>query len=1837
MIVESDKVTRQIAAWRKELINLDRRNRLLYYKPTQTSTVEIVAPAPATIVDRLFSSHSPGLAIVPTPEDETELFEQGEPGLGKYQLQAAETKQDQLSRTLLNLERKAVQQYLDRGLWTLFLGVGMLEWNDTPYDSGEPPVQSPLLMVPVELEHEAAAARFSIKRSDEEIALNPALCAKLLNDFEIKLELPEDLEETDVVAVLDWVRSVVGTQSGWKVLAQAVLSTFSFHKEAIYKDLLQNEKQIAKNPLVTSVILGNEHFADFLFDPIPDERLDQDAKPEDMVSILDADSSQRRAIVAATQGRSFVLDGPPGTGKSQTIANIICEQLARGKTVLFASEKAAALEVVSKRLGAAGLGEFILELHSHKATRKEVAQRLGASLHSRGKAGTPMTEEELYRVEAQRLELTGWAAAMNELRLPLKKSLFEVVGIVSRYDSLPAMPLAAIDPALLTDGERERRMEYARALSRSWGPIDRGEAFLWDEPSIDRLNTETRNEIDASCSAATDSFSSFADLGALVAEGLAFPIPKSLTDIESLLATEDLMSSRPNIPFDWLLEKDLSKVEEKMAQLSALSESLHLSDKKLLEMTRGKGRSIAPTLQRDMRINLTAIEQVGEPWKPMISLDATALSRHFEFFKQFGPRLKGIAVIVNSIVANFSHDAPRIKVADLPELVELARNVVADQRPEPHWLSQDNLEKVIDACKELRPILVEHANLCRHLDPVFSRSIMALDLEAVALRFQRDFSTLRWFKSQYWKDKKALQPYCLSGKVRKVERGLLSKARDLKSLEQRIEARSQTCASLLGRHWQREKTDVDHLESAIAVADRAILWFHRGFEKNLLRSFLCDSPASESKIILEAGNDLHDELDRFKHQIIEACPGLAGAVTHFDAAELSSILEKLWKPYQALSEEVGSLNQLCTSVFTLGDTLTAAEERARVHEGEEHFRENEIGYRAMFGQDYRSDHTDWPRVQASIRWAAHVRQVHPQGLSDRSAQMILSVPIRHAELVAAREAFSKATMRLLDYLLPISRSRQILETVSDISTIRSLLDGLSSSIADIAEAIEYRQQVARAGAFGLGQVVDTCIKQRIRAESVPFAVDKSILECWIKYSIGKDGRLKNLQIDERQRILQEFRNLDTKLVRTAASRITNACNQRRPRNSGGTASIIAREAEKQRRHMPIRALMEKAGPVIQDLKPCFMMSPLSVSQFVPPQMGFDTVIFDEASQVKPEDAINCIYRGRQLIVAGDENQLPPTTFFEQSHDDGGDDYVEEAPESYESVLGLCKGSGAFQNLPLLWHYRSRHEHLILFSNYSFYNGRLVTFPGCQHEGRDLGVEFYYVPNAVYRRGTARDNLAEAKVVAERVLFHLDNHRDSTIGIVALSEPQAFAIERELDQALQAFPELLRTAREDRLGGLFVKNLETVQGDERDIIIISIGYGRDETGKFIENFGPLNRKNGWRRLNVAITRARKRVEVVSSIRSEEISRDAGGAGQLKKYLLFAANSANRLSLMLPAERANTGDLESPLEEEVAETIRKWGYDTLPQVGCSEYRIDLAVLHPKDPSRFVLGIECDGATYHSSKVARDRDRLRQQVLEGLGWTIYRVWGLAWHSNRKDQERRLREAIEHALHKAEDGTPQQPISTPTVPIEASDVVTFQESANRLWTVPYRVKVPTSLAGSLYEIHDPRARRALKEAILSVVEVEGPVSSDTVTQRVRDGRGLGRAGNRIREAVESCLTELVASGKVSEDAGFFLLDGKEVQVRTPIRSRPETERDIDEISDLELMQAIVGIVADSRAINADSLVRELSRLYGWQRFGDQIRARTVPLIRQMKWRKLIGELNDSLVPIEKVNGDGE
>jgi hypothetical protein len=1813
-----ERVLAQIELWRKELVNLTRRNRLLNFKDTRSSTLGILREPDelADVVAHLLAGKSWQFFEPPDVAEGEERPEQLMPSPGELITDKAD--RGALLRSLRTLDRRATQEYMDKGLWILYLAAGFLRWIDP--DTKEE-TSSPLVLVPVALRRDNPRAPYRLTRVDDEVVVNPALILKL---GELGIALPEldDLDEPDLEAYFDVVRNLVRRREGWEVVRRLVVSHFSFHKEVMYRDLEANAEQIADHAIIDALVRGSEEGSSLDFDPLPEELIDEQGRPKDGATVLPADATQRQCINASVDGNSFVMDGPPGTGKSQTIANMIAENIALGRTVLFVSEKAAALDVVETRMRQVGLGDYTLELHSHHATRKEVAQELARALTHYPQAGTEMPESELATLARRRSELSARAAALNEIRQPLGRSLHWAIGRVAQLqDRLQAPHPESIDLAL-TPIELSEIVSTATRLSRAWGPIARGSSFIWRDLDNVTLTSATRQRVDNQIDEAERSLEQLSSVTAEVAGELGIESPRELPACRRLVHLLEHLQAEHAVPEVWLAEPDFESFRKLCdARRRQVDERAQEIDQ--LRSAAGENFRAAPfsrLAETDSSLAALEASPFGEAVRTMsggaLGANEGLLAETEQLFHELSRRTE-------SVLRAFAVTSPPTNLTRSKELGELATLVASVDKPEAAWLRATSLPTVVDA-KETLEQLVEAFNGMRgELGATFADDVLELDLGGLIGRFEAIHHGLGKLKGGYRSDKKLIAQVSRSGRFAQEAVSLLPRALEWQSLNQRLREAEALHAAQLGDHYYRgEATDFGRLERALGVAHRALD----------LAGAAADLDALQRQLSRSGDPDLDVQSNgAWILEKVEAWTSAAHATFSETLSESlseralldgASLAAELGPPLGVLGNVVAQVDDVVGREVTVDDAAQILAARGRLDALESKLEETLPEDRNRLGGGYLAAETDWDVLDATLEWAADLRALVDSEIDEGVAVQLLSARIPPTEVGEPLSSWATARDALCCNFADGKRGELQQDFMTTFEDARDLLVLLRETLPDIEEWFEYSDARSQLIDLGAREPLEFCEEEALDAETIPDVIERAVLERWADEVMASDKtRVSTVRADGLSTLLDEFRRLDERVIDLAAARVIRACNDRRPKSTLGPAGVIQREGMKQRKHMPIRELFAKAGQIVQALKPCVMMTPLTVSQFLPPGFRFDVVIMDEASQVRPSDAVNCIYRGDQLIVAGDEQQLPPTSFFDAAFGDTDDEYDEEDFAEFESILKLCLGAGGLRRLPLQWHYRSHHEDLILYSNHSFYEGRLISYPGAVHSADDLGVELFLVSDGVYRRGTSRDNPNEARVVVNRMMHWAEwslAHpvHAVTVGVVAFSEAQASAIEVELDRRRQERFDLDGFFHEDdRLDGYFIKNLENVQGDERDVMIFSLGYGNDENGKFTMNFGPINRPGGYRRLNVAITRARRRVEVVSSVGPEKFGPSTNeGVRHLHRYLTFAANGPSALAL----EIGELGlDAESPFEEEVIRTIRSWGYDAVPQVGAAGYRIDIGVRHPIETGRYALGVECDGAMYHSSRVARDRDRLRQDVLEGLGWRLHRIWGTSWYRDRPDQEQRLREAIDAAI--AGEALIRQKRrfeAQPTWTEEVFEVVGADERPK--WVETYVVAKPTP-PKRWAEMHDYAAQSDLRRMIEEVVNVEGPVAREVVLRRVREAWGVGRAGSRIRSAFDEAVKTLRARGRIVEsEKGVLVLDGAITdRVRVPDADDPTTRRTIAEVPVTELRAAIVGIVGDAMQAGRDELTFAVARLYGWSRRGSDISAaleRNVTYLLRMK-----------------------
>lgn len=861
--------------------------------------------------------------------------------------------------------------------------------------------------------------------------------------------------------------------------------------------------------------------------------------------------------------------------------------------------------------------------------------------------------------------------------------------------------------------------------------------------------------------------------------------------------------------------------------------------------------------------------------------------------------------------------------------------------------------------------------------------------------------------------------------------------------------------------------------------------------------------------------------------------------------------------------------------------------------------------RDALGYSWRDENTDLSTLLPALRWIGD--QVKRLGSAMAVKHQIASIP-DGCDLRDMADGLRSANAEWLNLWRSIAEATALdLRTAFDTDGIEEVefrvllarIRAWSAAPALVESWHRLATAAHRATELGLDEVRQRLADGRLSPDHARDTLEFTRAEAVWNRMRKEEAELDAIDGRDRTTCVEEFKDLDAQLQELASQEVALRHFNSLPAGSAGMVGIVRGEANKKTRHMRIRKLLDAAGEAVLAIKPVFLMSPLSVAQYLTPgKLSFDVLLIDEASQVRPADAVGAICRARQVIVVGDQKQMPPTSFFdrqvsgEESHDlEGAADLQAAQVGDMESILSLCEARGMPGGM-LRWHYRSQHPSLIRVSNHEFYDDGLICPPSPDAAGRDIGMSFVYV-DGEYQRGKKRNNPREAQALAEQVLAHARRRPDETLGVVALSVAQRDTIRDTLEFMRTEYPELDAFCREGQDEAFFVKNLENVQGDERDVMFISIGYGKDAGGYMSQSFGPVSSEGGERRLNVLFTRARKQCRVFASIRHSDIRLDVtrhAGPRVLKRFLKFAETGEMDVPVMTGAP------MDSPFEESVAMALQAHGYRVEPQVGSSGFKIDLAVYDPDDEGRFLLAVECDGARYHSSSWARERDRLRQAVLERKGWRFHRIWSTDWFYERESEMAKLLDSIARARSSGSADAAGGPVPQ-RVFVERKEPVVAREPA----TATYKeVRFPIPESGYL-ELHEAELPE-LMHYVVRIVAAEGPVHIEEVARRLSRLWGYKRTGRRIQAAVEDAAHSAAASGLLvyCDEGSKRFLNSSESDSPVVVRNRSNVDssslRNVEMLPSSEINAAVLEAVRKNIGISVADCATEVARMFGYK-----------------------------------------
>ncbi len=1656
-------LTSALEQLRLKLLDLTGRNRLINFKHTVGKSLQFVEGHPAAIYQKLVEANNKAtISVLGLPEparrdwvDRNGRLQRPEPrewaksvgvstgydisGEGEDSEESNVRSlmyPDDLAKHCRKIEREATLAIEETGANMLFLVLGFLEFPDQR--DSDKSFTAPLISVPVSLQKKEVAGiqQFSLQYTGDDISENLSLREKLRNDF--GLVLPELAEEQiDVNGYFAEIQEIIKKQPGFAVKHRVSLCLLSFSNMLLVRDLDPtkwpsngDENALIDHPIVREVFEGSDDDGGAGFS-LAEEHLVEEGPGASIPLVYDADSSQHSALVdVLSLKKNLVIEGPPGTGKSQTITNLIAACLAEGKKVLFVAEKLAALEVVKNRLSLAGLDPFVLELHSNKTNKKRVLEEIAKRITFRPNHPNdlPRLQQQL---EAHRKDLKTYTDLINSIAhnafgLTLHQIMWRAEkhrqGLSNEESMLSQINIS--DATQISEFEFGRRMDclgYLDSQYKSVGGFDESCTFwgFYPErliPGDEVKLTQLFEAADGWGQALVDASKHLSQvLGGRVHNlSLAFS-GEQLAVLKRLLETANQQLPLHLIPGFFEDDETGAAAAKTIEAFAKQVEQFHSLEGAVMAALKLES-SVTKSGADDLKSLKRQADSLGAELGTLNELQ----SLHQQLVETAG-KLSAANLAVISFLGgkNIPYDGSKQKLEQLLSFTDLILDA-----PEEHFhlqtpgLTRDGAVQAID---QLLALQAEWTGLDKELgDALYVDTLPHEgDIKQAILTLREGDAWYRIFQVRWRKAMglhKALQRTKLKipGQKRLEQ---LENIIKLLSLKEQWKS-SPTWTQFIGLPAPATPSP---LEGYLALAK-----WNRGIKvaSEEIQAVLID-PIS---FTADQARALRREFSTVKLEITTAISAFKSIneklkrLSEFSGSHLiEKVLEKTGEFTGALKDRFEWLDLEARSQANFNQVVTACDAALERSVLKSQIQSNDH-VKALLSDLYLGVDTDCSTAIEALSFGQSIDGLNL--LPQIKYKLRTEHPIEGCRtLVAALEDVHTGLQHVENLNSTLSQFGKFEIDIWTGSPADEDLELFASALhAAVKKAVQnqdilipwslYLTRRKEASELTLNEFVELLEKKRIKPDEITDAYAYCTYSTITRdafRNIPELGRFTGLKHNQ---IRDEFKRLDREIISLRGKAIAHECSSKASPPPGKSGARVDYRTEmvllnylmpQQRPRMPVRKILTRAGGSIQALKPCFMMGPQAVAQYLTPGViKFDLVIMDEASQLKPEEAIGSIARGGQLVVVGDPKQLPPTSFFSRMSQDGESNEDQFTTTDAESILDVC--SSHFRpTRSLRWHYRSQHHSLIAFSNQSFYRGNLIIFPSPYGQGGKLGVRAVYLADAIYENQT---NLREAKRVVDAVVEHIANRPNESLGIVTLNIKQRDLIAELLEERLRSVRGA-DTYRENWItegAPLFIKNLENVQGDERDAIIISTTFGKPPGSSAVrQNFGPISRQGGWRRLNVLFTRAKRSIALYTSMRPEDIVMDGTtpeGTKALRNYLEFARTG----SLATVEETGREAD--SDFEISVMDVLKQRGYEVTPQLGVAGYRIDIAVKHPDSQGSYLAAIECDGATYHSALSVRDRDRIRQEILESLGWRgrIWRIWSTDWFRTPRQETEKL-----------------------------------------------------------------------------------------------------------------------------------------------------------------------------------------------------------------------------------------
>lgn len=1423
---QSSKVTKQ-TQWERKLLDLSMRNMLINMR-VKNSVVPLLVSDVSNLEDNL--SEGIEYEVLSRPKewdihDITVGDVESVGDLGPYaDLISLEIKhhrihawmsEGELNKILTKMYRSAKTSMEENGASTLYMTMGMLRWFD---GIKTPKVHhAPIVLVPVDIIRKSASKGYVIRKRDDDAQINITLLEFLKQNFNMDIPglnpPPMDEHGIDIEKVFAIFRHAIMNQKIWNILENSFIGNFSFSQFVMWNDMHSRADLLKKNRVVNALMEGAIDW---------DTTIPENVDTDDAYLPVSVDASQLRAINMAANDVSFVLHGPPGTGKSQTITAMISNALTKGKTVLFVAEKMAALEVVQKRLASLGIEDFCLELHSNKAVKKNVLEQLKRGLDIKVWGLSTDYDKKIEELHQMRMELDEYVKKLHE-RKEFGMSVRELIDV---YETIP---------------EYEERIRFQRA---------------WIE-TLDQNALDNHRRL----------------LERLVSAGRVIGHPKGNV-FAQVRQTEYSQSLRIGLE-DGLY--DYQKAIDSVIQLGDIPEFI------LKDEFGGQ--------------EVEALEEYEIKKKYIFE-------RKSEILKKWTDKI--LDRDLSSVGVQFTNHCTQ-RNNDKTELDEIGASFVKF-----YLMRHGEYEKIKESMLEK-----------------WQESFLQMSMFSY-------FEDIEAAKKKFIGKKKAIDTV-----VDTVKRYATFQV-TADNIENELNAITE---------YQKKQKEADAFENSVTEFVSAFM------DGNGSIDALCQMFEDRSQEgFVNSNLDIHE----YSKKTLEIKHSLSNVIT-----EIDGILR--------------SLQEIANFTITEDNIISEVEDAIK----------------------FQNENNEFMAISAKISNEAR-NYVETDG-SIGQLQLII-------------EAITKLRDKE-NNVANILQMRLVTTGENWIEQKKGNCKLFLSHLSELKDWISFREIMQECEDADLEDICEL-YTNGLSHEKVLDVYFKSVYRAIIMATIEREPVLNRFNGTSFNEKIKQYKKLEQEFIDLTKEEMYYKLTHQLPTGRESIEmskelAILRKAISSGGRGLSIRTLFDQIPHVLTKLCPCLLMSPISVAQYLSVDNDlFDIVIFDEASQLPTCKAVGVLARGKNAVIVGDPNQMPPTSFFAGNMIDEDNLDIEDL----DSILDDCLALG-MPDTHLQWHYRSRHESLIAFSNQEYYENSMLTFPSVND--RERRVKLCTV-DGTFNRKKGRINEEEGKAVVKEILrrYKDEELKKQSIGVVTFNISQQGLIEDLLAEEFRKDTEFDTWANE-REEALFVKNLENVQGDERDIILFSVGFGPDEDGKLSLNFGPLNKEGGWKRLNVAVSRARSEMIVFSSMLPEMIDLNrtkAKGVEGLRDFLDFA--DKGRLSSGFA-----TGQMAKRrgIQNQIIKAIEEQGLKCQKDVGHSDFKIDIAVVNPYDEDEYLLGILLDGDTYKRSTNTKDRELSQISVLGGLGWELHRIWAMDWWDNKDKELSHILKLVDDAKEKAKIATEQ------------------------------------------------------------------------------------------------------------------------------------------------------------------------------------------------------------------------